>query len=72
MKCPTTSGAYRCEREAGHVPPCETQAAEYKPAATVENVANLVAVVDILITRVLVLEAQVASLQMAMPRGIPT
>lgn len=31
-RCPTTSGAFRCEREAGHMGDCEAQAAEYATA----------------------------------------
>lgn len=57
MICPTTSGPFRCTTgDAGHEGPCETQAPEYATA---------------LDKRVRVLEEQVRSLQMSMPRGIP-
>lgn len=29
MRCTTRSGIYRCDFEAGHAGPCETQAPEY-------------------------------------------
>ncbi len=58
MKCPTQNGPSRCERgEVGHDGPCEARAPEVK-RRTLEQ-------------RVSILEQQVASLQMAMPRGIP-
>lgn len=59
--CPTTSGPYRCSLSAGHDGECECYAAAYDPARAMAQLAE----------RVRVLEAQVASLQMAAPRGIP-
>jgi hypothetical protein len=55
-KCKTQSGPYQCERGAGHSGECEAQAPEY--ATTLEK-------------RIAVLEEQMRSVQMAMPRGIP-
>jgi hypothetical protein len=57
-RCPTTSGPHRCERPAGHAPPCETSAPEY---ATRQRTTE---------ERIAILEAQVQSLQMSAPKGI--
>lgn len=61
MTCPTTSGPYRCAKAEGHAGECECYARAYDPRARVVALER----------RVRVLEEQVASLQMAAPRGIP-
>jgi hypothetical protein len=69
--CPTTSGPYRCEREAGHAGECACSAREYNERRHIEHLSTLANIVDKLDKRVHVLEQQVASLQMSAPRGIP-
>lgn len=84
--CPTTSGPYRCEKDAGHGGPCECEAAPYRARKTSECAGPLTGkpalstpgggseepgTIAALAKRVRVLEEQVASLQMAAPRGIP-
>jgi hypothetical protein len=61
-QCTTTSGPYRCEREAGHDGECECEAPRAK---SIEDRVRF------LEERARVLEAQVLSLQMSAPRGIP-
>ena len=60
MRCSTTSGHYRCTKDAGHAGDCEADSPAYAdtvPAPSLES-------------RVATLEAQVRSLQLAAPRGI--
>ncbi len=65
-RCGTTSGHYRCSGMAGHSGPCEAQADEY---ASLDNGAALRALRDA-IRRVGILESQMVSVQMSLPRGI--
>ena len=52
------SGDYQCDRESNHQGEHECVAPEYTTKRTIE-------------ARVAVLEEQVASIQMSMPRGVP-
>ncbi len=61
-KCTQTSGSYRCMFDVGHAGPCEAQAPEYHPGDRLLHELKY---------RIETLEAQVKSLQMAMPKGLP-
>ncbi len=69
-RCAQVSGSYRCMFDFGHSGPCEAQAPEYAMTAATLR-AQMERDYSLMMRRIEILESQMLSVQMALPKGIP-